>query len=480
MAVAGDVAGVVEIVEDAELASEFVLVGSDLFAVHGDGGVAVGVREIAEDLIVGTVFLNDVDHVADFVFAGSEPDAVGVALRSVGVGDLNGPGAEIITQLGEGDAPEGAIGHRRIIGIPGWAAGVFCERSGIGARAAAFGGGDEEVVRSGCDDGGVPLCGNEAEGLEPSARSKSVGEVENRYRVRNGVGGEEQPPIRGKRKRFRIATAIFLTGELGRKKVARVVRVREVDSVDFVAISESNEEAGVIARKKKSRGMGAAVEWLCGFAEGNGAHDTTGEEIEFGDGGVVPEGGEAAFAIVSDDSGVGQRAGNAFKGGEIETEDDFAVGGIEEKGFIGMVAGNEDALCAVDEADGEARGIGNVVEFLATEFPRREGGARREREETLGGDFAIFEFVDSDAVASTSLLFSERVGEGGHGGVEMLAVEAEGEAEEVGLFRADGEPVVGKVAKSVGFEVQNGEGLFLVGCVGGKTAVEEDGEVAVR
>ena len=86
VAVARNVAAVVEIVEDAELASELVLVGGDVLAVHGEAWIAVGFGKIAEDLIVGAIFLEDVNNVMDFVFAGGEGDVIDVALRGIGLG----------------------------------------------------------------------------------------------------------------------------------------------------------------------------------------------------------------------------------------------------------------------------------------------------------------------------------------------------------------------------------------------------------
>src|SRR5258708_35317739 len=56
VAVAGNFSAVVEVVEHAELQGQFVLVRSDVGSVHGERGVAVADRQIAEDLIVGTIF----------------------------------------------------------------------------------------------------------------------------------------------------------------------------------------------------------------------------------------------------------------------------------------------------------------------------------------------------------------------------------------------------------------------------------------
>ena len=73
VAIAGDLAGVEKIIEHTELESQLMLVGGDGLAIHGQAGVAVAHRlsillEVAEDLIVGAVFLDDVDDVLDAVW----------------------------------------------------------------------------------------------------------------------------------------------------------------------------------------------------------------------------------------------------------------------------------------------------------------------------------------------------------------------------------------------------------------------------
>jgi len=88
MPVAGDIAAVIEIIEHSKLLREGMLVRSDFRSVHGDGWVAVADSEIAKNLIERAVFLDDVNHVANVVFTGSERNMVhvaadGVAIRSV-------------------------------------------------------------------------------------------------------------------------------------------------------------------------------------------------------------------------------------------------------------------------------------------------------------------------------------------------------------------------------------------------------------
>ena len=51
-----------------------MLVGRYFLAVHGEGGRSVPYPQVAEDLIIGAVLLDDVDHMADRVGSTVEGD----------------------------------------------------------------------------------------------------------------------------------------------------------------------------------------------------------------------------------------------------------------------------------------------------------------------------------------------------------------------------------------------------------------------
>src|SRR3974377_1739800 len=92
-------------------AGECVCGRCEVFAVQREGRVGVRFLEVAEDLIVRAVFLDDIDDVVNSVFAGGELDAVGVALSSVRGRDLRSPGGEVLLDVSEGNARERAVGH---------------------------------------------------------------------------------------------------------------------------------------------------------------------------------------------------------------------------------------------------------------------------------------------------------------------------------------------------------------------------------
>ena len=65
VAVGAEDAGAVGVVEQDELADELVLIGSDLVAEDAEVWIAVAFLDVAEDLIVGAILLDDVDDVLD-------------------------------------------------------------------------------------------------------------------------------------------------------------------------------------------------------------------------------------------------------------------------------------------------------------------------------------------------------------------------------------------------------------------------------
>jgi len=64
-AVHADLAAAIEVVEIDELLREGVKVRCRRLAVQGQGRIAIADRQIAEDLVIGTVLFDDVNDVLD-------------------------------------------------------------------------------------------------------------------------------------------------------------------------------------------------------------------------------------------------------------------------------------------------------------------------------------------------------------------------------------------------------------------------------
>ena len=117
MAVAGNFSAVVKIVEHAELQRQFVLVGSDVLAVHRERWIAVSHFQITQNLIVGAVFFEDVDHVLDRILSAGESDGAGIAVEQV-------VRSTVLRELGSFSSVDGifkrAIDPRSSVGMYGW------------------------------------------------------------------------------------------------------------------------------------------------------------------------------------------------------------------------------------------------------------------------------------------------------------------------------------------------------------------------
>src|SRR4029077_4203592 len=88
MAIARNVSAIVKVIEYAKLFCERVLVWCDVRAIHGDGGITVADAKIAEDLIVRTVFLDDVNHVTNAVFASRKRHAIRISSAGISFHDF--------------------------------------------------------------------------------------------------------------------------------------------------------------------------------------------------------------------------------------------------------------------------------------------------------------------------------------------------------------------------------------------------------
>src|SRR5262249_28524949 len=149
--------------------------------------------------------------------------------------------------------------------------------------------------------------------------------------------------------------------------------------------------------------------------------------------------------IAGHDGGVRQRTRDAFEGREIKPVENFSVRSVKENGFIGIVAGDKDAFRAVDSCDAESGRISDVCKLLAAQLAGRNFSPWRKGEKLFGRDAAVFKFVHDDAVAGVARLLAEWVGKGSQGSVEIMAIEAKGEAEEIGLMGIVAEAIVGEV-----------------------------------
>src|SRR6266436_2963612 len=328
VAITGNVATIIEIIEHAVLTSELVLIGRDVLPVHRQGWIAIAGAEITENLVVGAIFSDDVDDVPDLVLTGGEADAVGIAAGGVGFGDLLRERRQICRQVCKGDARERAVNHSWRVRITGTPVGGFADGFWIRPGAATLGACDKEILTSGGDNGGIPLGGNETDGLERLA-GRDVREIENSDAIGNGIGGKQRLLVGREREIFRIAAAVLLSRELCRK-IGDRFSGRGVEDRDLVAVGEGHEKPGVVAIEQKSGRMRPAGKRRSGLAKRNEAADTPLQQVQLRDHGSIPKRDEASPAIAGDHRRIRKGGRAVLARREIEAGGDLAVTRIQE------------------------------------------------------------------------------------------------------------------------------------------------------
>ncbi len=168
--------------------------------------------QIAENLIVGAVFLDDIDHVLDRILAAGELDCPGIAVQEVVVLDDAGEFVELAERGGNiqprDRAPQqrGNVGMLVMSDLPCRLAHPF-----VRACALALGGRDQEIVAVNGERAGVPVGGDESESrVETQPLVDSDQSIENRDGVERCIGDEKKLAVGGFRQRDRIGSRSIL------------------------------------------------------------------------------------------------------------------------------------------------------------------------------------------------------------------------------------------------------------------------------
>ena len=104
----------VSVVEQGELAGELAVVGHDRLAQAAQLRVAVALRQVAEDLVVGAVLLDDVEDVLDPAVVDLQRRPAGVGLPPVVPRDELGLAGEVGREVDDGDRALEVVGVARL------------------------------------------------------------------------------------------------------------------------------------------------------------------------------------------------------------------------------------------------------------------------------------------------------------------------------------------------------------------------------
>ncbi len=112
MPVARHLAAVVEVVEDAELPGQFMFVRRNLLAIHHQRRIAIALRNVAKDLIVSAVFLDDVDDVMNRIIAVLEADLSRAVRQPITANDFGRKLLSVAFRLHPVHSRNGAVEQR--------------------------------------------------------------------------------------------------------------------------------------------------------------------------------------------------------------------------------------------------------------------------------------------------------------------------------------------------------------------------------
>ena len=258
-----------------------MLVGRDSFAVHGQAGIAVGdglavVLQVAEELIVGAVFLEDVEDVANRIrLAVGKGNLLAGCLHAVGVEHRFGPAGKILVDSGLIQSGERTVEKRGDVGERPHEPGSFrClrERLGhvVGAGAFAFVSGQIELAAGEGYGDGHPFGGNKAEGLD---HGLVRGSQHLRVKYGNGVaahvGNVEAAAIGVDVQRHRLGAKVALARQAC-IEVALHVKLpsADVDGGHGIAVGQRDIESSPIGREREGAGMRAGGHRIGRLEEG--------------------------------------------------------------------------------------------------------------------------------------------------------------------------------------------------------------------
>lgn len=245
-AVLADFGADIEVVEKDEPFGEGVEVGGHRPREEGLFGIAVAFFDVAEDVVVGAVFLDDVDDMGDAgVFESGKFGCVKPGSQAVVFDDLGGVAAEVF-EFAEGEVGDGARNQVLDVGATG-----FSGIDGVGMLAGdAFCGSYEKRVILLDDSSGEPSGGDVA--LEVAGAEVDDGEC---IHVAEGdkeglfVGGEFEPGGAGS------GESTELVGAEG-DCIDDFVGAR-VDDADGVAAGVGDEEFGLVGVEEHADGRGS-------------------------------------------------------------------------------------------------------------------------------------------------------------------------------------------------------------------------------
>src|SRR5437660_1143970 len=139
MSVPGDITTAIKIIQNPKLSGEDMLIRGYVFAVHGQTWISIAWLQIAKNLVVGTIFFDDVDHVANRIVAPGKGNWKFVFLHEIALLNLSSQACQVCFSLLNAHPSDGSVQQRNNVGVhrppPG---GPLGHEASIGAATDTF------------------------------------------------------------------------------------------------------------------------------------------------------------------------------------------------------------------------------------------------------------------------------------------------------------------------------------------------------
>ena len=205
--------------------------------------------------------------------------------------------------------------------------------------------------------------------------------------------------------------------------------------------------------------MRTGSNWVVWLEQGNPTRDSSLLQIEFGNARQIPQAAPGTTAIAGCDHCVWKGRGKRWIYTQVKALEHTAILGVEQDHVVGEVVGYKQEIGAelallLSWDDGDAGGIGDGCTRFGFLYSGCDPLAlgdflRLDFNKTLRCNFAFVEGVHSDSVPRIAWAFSFWVCDGTHGRVEVGAIAAECQADEVALVGIFGEAGVGEICDLV-------------------------------
>ena len=247
-------------------------VGGNVGAIHRERRVAVAHVQIAQNLIVGSIFPEDVNHVANGISSIVEDDLSRIFADEIVLLNVARKFRETSLDLGQIHAGDGAPQQFGNVGMR--PVSVFC-RDEIGPRVGSsslpFRGCDQKIVPANCERTRIPIRGNKARcrpWFVSAAAAANPLESKNRDSIQRGISYKQAFAVIRHRQSGRRSSRIALARQPCVKESHRLAVFGGHDS-DHIGVGQRDVYFLLIRAQQHCRRVRTGVSGILGLQQRN-------------------------------------------------------------------------------------------------------------------------------------------------------------------------------------------------------------------